>query len=562
MAPANKRAKKSLPATPQGSGLSKFFGSKDSEAQAPAEPNTEAKELVELKVGPKVQPKQEPKEESKAEPKAATAEPVAEPKTEPKAGEKKEAGKVSEAQLQLVEEKKRQAQAKKRAREAAQVPVEKSMTPSPAKTTPPTPPVARAPVAETTPEKPETRRRIQLEDNCKFGQLSGTKWEQYHNLYMVRLRQLKAAALEEARAIWSGMVAPDCFMSELSGYKRGVNGSEVVVVGVLFKDLKQRPNVIEEIRELKTSLCVPEAVPKAESWRSENDVLWLEENGMRVQLAAGPETARLATGYVVAVRGSATPDGHFKLAGFCFPRAPATAAPKTALKSGSVVLLSGLAFGSEDAVLATAREKALNFLQGTKIARIVLCGGLFMAKELGLAGMKAALKEADAFLGRLGDLAQLDVMPGHHDPTNLALPQRPMHPQLFQARGSFKSVCNPYSFEAGLSIMGHAGQPVEDLCRVSSLSPLEALVSCLEARHLAPTAPDTLAIQPFADVDPFVMEVPPHVLFSGNCSKAESLWRACPRGGSGTQCICVPAFHLCPAVVLVNDARDVRFEHF
>ena len=84
----------------------------------------------------------------------------------------------------------------------------------------------------------------------------------------------------------------------------------------------------------------------------------------------------------------------------------------------------------------------------------------------------------------------------------------------------------------------------------------------LEVLHLAPTAPDSLPSQPFEDGDPFVIDKVPHVLFSGGHCKAEHFFRRHPSGVSGTMCICVPAFHLQPAVVWVNlrDPRDVRIQ--
>lgn len=86
---------------------------------------------------------------------------------------------------------------------------------------------------------------------------------------------------------------------------------------------------------------------------------------------------------------------------------------------------------------------------------------------------------------------------------------------------------------------------------------------CLKARHLAPTAPDTLPTQPFEESDPFVMDAVPHLLFSGGHTKAETKW--CDAGEQrGTQCICVPAFAKHHAVVLVNlqNPREVRIEEF
>ncbi|CAK9114621.1 DNA polymerase delta subunit 2 (Pol31 polymerase delta subunit) [Durusdinium trenchii] len=101
-----------------------------------------------------------------------------------------------------------------------------------------------------------------------------------------------------------------------------------------------------------------------------------------------------------------------------------------------------------------------------------------------------------------------------------------------------------------------------DLLRCAKLEPLEALEKCLEARHLAPTAPDTLPTQPFEETDPFVIDAVPHVLFSGGHDKFASKWHSSGQGG--TQCICVPAFWKHPAIVLVNlrDPKDLRLEEF
>merc|ERR1712183_166196 len=135
-----------------------------------------------------------------------------------------------------------------------------------------------------------------------------------------------------------------------------------------------------------------------------------------------------------------------------------------------------------------------------------------------------------------------------------------------QKSSQFKSVSNPYQCGLNnLNILGHAGQPVRDLMRCSSLStPIQALTTCLDARLLAPTAPDTLITQAFDKADPFVIEAMPQVLFSGGHDQAEYEWRAPSQGAPGTLCVCVPAFHKHPSVVLVslNDPRDVHVQEF
>lgn len=144
-----------------------------------------------------------------------------------------------------------------------------------------------------------------------------------------------------------------------------------------------------------------------------------------------------------------------------------------------------------------------------------------------------------------------------------------MLPHLFpraQGCSGLRLAGNPYEREVGgMRILGHAGQPVDDILRCSSiLQPIHALSLTLEAMHLAPTAPDTLATQPFVESDPFVLDTMPHLLFSGGQKQAAHEWRACKRGDAGTQCVCVPSFHDHPAIVLINlrDPRDVRVKEF
>lgn len=45
---------------------------------------------------------------------------------------------------------------------------------------------------------------------------------------------------------------------------------------------------------------------------------------------------------------------------------------------------------------------------------------------------------------------------------------------------------------------------------------LDVLEALLQWRHLVPTAPDTLTAYPFQNIDPFVLEATPHVMFAGN----------------------------------------------
>jgi len=282
------------------------------------------------------------------------------------------------------------------------------------------------------------------------------------------------------------------------------------------------------------------------------------------------------------VRGCVTSAGTLEVRQICYAQSLAslpTLLPEIATPGPYLALLSGLNIGAPDEDIA-ARTRAVDFLLGNSetengkllgsvVQQVMVCGGVYHRGDLKLKAVPAGMMDADEMFSKLAEKMPVDVLPGLKDPSNLSLPQMPLHPYFFPAAcksSQFKSVSNPYQCNlSGLDILGHSGQPVRDLMRCTSIaSPMEALARCLDASLLAPTAPDTLITQPFDKADPFIIEKMPQVFFSGGHSKAQYELRAAAAGSPGTMCICVPAFHQHPAVVLVNlkDPRDVRIEEF
>ncbi|GFH11406.1 uncharacterized protein HaLaN_06898, partial [Haematococcus lacustris] len=131
------------------------------------------------------------------------------------------------------------------------------------------------------------------------------------------------------------------------------------------------------------------------------------------------------------------------------------------------------------------------------------------------------IKELDAYCAELGCALPLDIMPGAEDPTNVALPQQPLHRCLLPGSSRCPELVratNPHAFQLdGVRLLGTSGQPVDDMVKYSQQPDrLAVLEWCLRWRHLAPTAPDTLTTYPFHDRDPFILDATPHVLFAGN----------------------------------------------
>jgi len=138
------------------------------------------------------------------------------------------------------------------------------------------------------------------------------------------------------------------------------------------------------------------------------------------------------------------------------------------------------------------------------------------------AGTKDAVAALDDFLLQLAAGVDVDLMPGEFDPSSFALPQQPMHHCMLPRAAPLASmhcVTNPYDFSVdGVRIFGSSGQLVSDVVRFTDglEDHLDVLEKTFVAGHLAPTAPDTLGCYPYAGEDPLIIEVCPHILFTGN----------------------------------------------
>lgn len=404
----------------------------------------------------------------------------------------------------------------------------------------------------------------------RFSKMSCGVWTQYHSIYLARLQQLRGAIFEQARGLWGARVQPQAFLPRITWYRRFGN-AEVVIVGIILKEMRARPNLAALCRNAKGMFTLTEESvdEQARSLCSDGDTVAIEDPGMRLDLILPPEqVALLVTGLAVGLRGIATPEGTFKVHALCFPKAVPAPLPISVGPAKFVAFVSGLAFGSDLEDLAEARDRVVKFFSlqpAGLVLRVLVCGGTFVSPR----SPASALDLADSWFARLAAAVPVEILPGRTDPTNISLPQMEFHPHFFKTARAlpadrFRSVSNPYTCTlAEARLLGHSGQPVDDLMRCSSITdPIQALSLTLESRHLAPTAPDTLDTQPFVDADPFVMEASPHVLFSGGHSSERHLWS--PQGDGGTMCVCVPAFEKCRRVVFVNlrNPCDVKFEDF
>ncbi|GMH40842.1 hypothetical protein BSKO_08746 [Bryopsis sp. KO-2023] len=385
---------------------------------------------------------------------------------------------------------------------------------------------------------------------------------QFAQTYFCRLNQLAPSTASAAQKKW-----PDAQVVKILDVKEK---KEAVVIGTLFKEMKLKPSVLDEYtseRGVKSdlgrvSLC------------SEDDTMALEDGNARMALTGnGLVIEKLVTGVVLAVRGAQQKNGCFNVTDVCFPGS----GPQPSIhpqEDKYIAFVSGLGVGSNQPPLAL--ELLGEFLSGSvgndtdremvqKIVRVVVAGGTLNSMDaLGIAAPNSRhqsralepLKDASMYLVELASSAPVDVMPGNGDPATFALPQQPMNRRLFGGGGQYANVTmmtNPCEFEAdGVRLMGTSGQNIQDIERYSTYTDrLKMLECCLEWRHLAPTAPDTLMCFPLNDEDPFVISETPHVLFAGDQPKFETKYVQV----YGEQCVrllCIPKFSTTGQIILLN----------
>ncbi len=384
-----------------------------------------------------------------------------------------------------------------------------------------------------------------------------------------------------------------------------------VVVGTVFKDMKLKPNILQEYTQERSDIkdFVLESLSLSSGNRlSDDDSVVLEDVSGRVSLlfkekhdsknkevllSHKDQVDRLVTGIIVGLYGSVDEHGHFLVHDIIFSDL-ATQNPLPSLVGDDqyVAFVSGLSIGHPKFSLQNT-QNLIDYLTGalggdteqdciiSKIARVVVTGDsvwqdvknqrLFdvrgSLRPVERASMVEPSKAVDQLIEQLGYSVHVDVMPGEFDPSNTSLPQQPLHPSMLPKSSQLTTchlVTNPYMFQlSGIDFLGTSGQAINDLRLYSNQTDtLELMESTLRWGHLAPTAPDTLNCYPFCDSDPFIISLTPHVYFTGNQPTFET--RLLQDGSKKVRLISLPSFVETGIVVLVNlknlDVHPIQFD--
>jgi len=475
--------------------------------------------------------------------------------------------------------------------------------------------------------------------------------QQYSHVYAARLKQVKEVLVEQCRNKWSNARIVDRIVSAAENSIVGGGGDNendksipFVVIGTCFKE-QARPNVLDEYRSEilhneDDGEGMGEMVRVEERYQvGENDAIALEDESGRIRLAGTNICVeRLVTGISIAVLGTLNDKGELEVVDFIGPGFPKKdleqIEPPQSNKESckKILLLSGLLDTglSQNTPIDTKFTLLCDWLAGSihsspnLVSSISSCyiagdlgGDLGSALErtntslLSTKGLKSSsnghnarnftqskdsssqqLRDADIALARLSALLPVILIPGQHEPTNISLPQQPLHPLLLPNASrydTFHTTTNPHEsmLDDSFFIVGHAGQPIIDMLQHANYSSdataaldtrifpggdcicrdrkgdgpddhfLAALEDTLYYRHLAPTAPDSLSSYPFAGSDPFVLDNDqpvPTVLFSGGASYfATSLaTRQSDPSCGNTRIVALPSFAQTGIAIIVD----------
>lgn len=319
-----------------------------------------------------------------------------------------------------------------------------------------------------------------------------------------------------------------------------------VVIGTVYKEMKLKPNILDEHHARARYEAPP---PARSNYTSEDDTVVLEDQKGRVALKCSADSGLscegVVTGVLLAVMGSVIGSGEFMVESYCnvHPGPQKELTPPPGEMDPYVALISGLCLGQSAGDATLPLQLFVDYITGmlggtaeqshaAKVVRVVIAGNLIEELEAEeemaayqLKGVEARtvehVREVDNLLAQLTSSVPVDVMSGANDPSNMTVPQQPMHRCMFPKAASstlMKGATNPHDFTlGGASFLGTSGQGVDDVFRFSGLTDrLEIAVKTLQWGHTFPTAPDTLPCFPFFDRDPFVIERTPHVYFAGN----------------------------------------------
>ncbi|KAH0790328.1 DNA polymerase delta small subunit [Histomonas meleagridis] len=347
---------------------------------------------------------------------------------------------------------------------------------------------------------------------------------QFDMIYKKRLEQISPS-------IEPIIPQPYCKINSIVQSEKGCS-----LIGIVYKELKKRPNILKEYKELTGDTSSEELSP------SENDIIFLEDLTDRIQLI-GVDPSRLVTGIIIGVYGHIE---SFKFNVTTIFEPTPEIPPQIHTASGKIVFISDLACDSENFRVNKNAAKRLGEIMKQSSLTVLLGNNFdapskpnsdellsFQSKMQSIKSMPVQKLESFISVARVKTI----LIPGQNDPVSIRLPQLPYHKVLIKSP-NIELCTNPawFTYE-GVTFLCGAGESVKSIQQTSSLSFHEAQQSILKWHHYAPTAPDYLPCMPVTKKDLMVIEKLPNFFVCGLADNFEV------SEVNGTTVISVPSFN-------------------
>ncbi|KAL9644848.1 hypothetical protein ABK040_005329 [Willaertia magna] len=440
-------------------------------------------------------------------------------------------------------------------------------------------PIASVLKSETNPIK---RKHVEHSTESKSLFLLANKnfEQQFSKLYFNRIAELKPPLLKKLNKLFPNTTHAKT-MLELT------HGVTYSVVGTLYKEMKLKPNILRDFTMEKTMGEDSSEYDTLENCVSETDFLILEDSsGSRCNVVFENRdselnktmTNQLISGIIVGAVGKIDSHGTFIATDFVF-NDPAPQRPLKVKEESYIAVISGINCG-DSGFDYLRTQLAFDFLGGllgdfnvqsgivSKITRVIVAGNSVAAptdkstkfdvrgslRPKDLQSIVGFMNSVDSLLEGLASTIDVDILPGAHDPSNVTIPQQPIHPCMLPKSSNLSTchlVTNPHIFkEDSADVYVSSGQTIEGIERYVTSSRLEVMENTLKWGHYAPSAPDTLKCYPFETGDPFIIKQTPHIYICGNSKKFET--KLCEFDNVKVRLVAVPAFTMEPTIALVN----------
>lgn len=449
---------------------------------------------------------------------------------------------------------------------------------------------------------PELISRVQIDVDFEKQNPFELKWNerdyesQFFNIYKHRLTILRNRVESECERKWN------------NGFQ--LNGKPVVkkenvldvqagepcwCVGTIYCEMRYKPNVLEEV--INDTYGAPDLVKSYVDSDGGDQVMLEDESGRLLLVGDFIKSTPFITGTVVGLLGMEADPGTFQVLDICYPKGltqppmpfpisknkvdnkyNSTSSEGNILSNGNekVAIVSGLNISStsqSNLLKVRLLQEYLNgSLQGntetvSKISRLIVCGNSIeyaKGNEINQGDIVYCLDQFSQFLGNILQTIPVDVLPGKNDPSDISLPQQPLHKALFNEnlkpyfnkvnRPILNLVTNPYKFNInGWDILTISGQNIDDIMKyiipysnkggnsndndndnIGSNSEsndnahiddsredtiehrLDLMECTMKWQNIVPTCPDTIWCYPYKNKDPFILTEWPHLYVVGN----------------------------------------------